>query len=207
MSNVTKNVTSIYLEKYKSLEMALRIGLSSDMTVLKYEDTLTGDDADKMRMCRMVRNFLQHTPNASLFIEPTAAMISFIEKQIAYVLARAEKAKDLLYKAPVIKETSSLRETSKVFVKANNKYHWLPVVDGESKVIGVLTEARVMKAISVAADLDDVQIGKLIPKAELSRSLSDIPIVTVLDNMEPYAKAGQSVIVMRDGKYSGVIQW
>ena len=49
-SNQAANLAGVFLEKYKSLELALRTYGGDDMTVLKYEDSLTGDDSDKMRI-------------------------------------------------------------------------------------------------------------------------------------------------------------
>lgn len=208
---MSKSLVSEFLEKYKSLEMVLRLARGNDMTVLKYEDTLDEDDSDKMRICRVVRNFLQHTPKGDSFIQPTAAMVTFIEKQILLVTAAAEKAKDLAYKAPVIKESMSLQEMAKVFAKAKGKYEWLPVVDLKGAVLGVLTESRLMEAISMTASLEFVPVGATaggsIKKSELAKSLADIPVVDVTGNLEAFARARKSVIVTRGGKYSGVIQW
>ena len=206
-SVVSKGLVSDFLEKYKSLELMLRVSMGSDMTVLKYEDTLTGDAGDKLRICRVVRNFLQHNPNASGFIQPTQAMVTFIEKEILRVTAQAEKAKDLVYKVPVIKETMTLREAVKVFTKGKGQYKWLPVVDAKGTVLGVVTESRILQAVSVVADLDTGSLGNLIRKAELAKLMSGIPVVSVTDSLEAYAKASQDVIVVRNGKYSGVIQW
>ena len=206
-SGVPKGLVSDFLEKYKSLELMLRVSMGSDMTVLKYEDTLTGDAGDKMRICRVVRNFLQHNPNASGFIQPTQVMVTFIEKEILRVAAQAEKAKDLVYKIPVIKESMTLREAVKVFVKAKGQYAWLPVVDSKGLVLGVVTESRLLQAVSVAADLDKGTIEYLIPKSDLVKSSAGVPRVEVTDSLDKYAKASQDVIVVRNGKYSGVIQW
>ena len=97
-SNQAANLAGVFLEKYKSLELALRTYGGDDMTVLKYEDSLTGDDSDKMRISRIMRNFLQHNPNAVGFVQPTQMMIDFIVRQTDLVLAATEKAKDRLFR-------------------------------------------------------------------------------------------------------------
>ena len=205
MANTSSGIAPEFLEKYKSLELTLRTVLGSDMSVLKYEDMLNDEAADKMRLCRVVRNFLQHTPKATTFMQPSQPMLDFLDKQIMLVLAQAEKAKDLMYRVPAIKKSMSLRDVAKLFAKG--QHDWLPIVDEKNQVVGVLTEARAMKAIAGSGDLDNTTIGTLLSKSELSKSLATIPVVGALDSLEAYARLSQPVIVVRDGKYSGVIQW
>lgn len=202
----TVSLADVFLEKYKSLELMLRVAYGDDMTVLSYENTLVGDSSDKMRICRIMRNFLQHNPNAAGFVEPTQLMVLFLDQEISMVAAAAEKAKDRLYRLTPLKDTSTLRDACKAFTKGKGAIVWMPVVDGNGVLIGILREQRLIQALSVASDPDEVCLNKAIRKAEWNKSVT-LPVIQVTDDLAQYAKKQQDVVVLRNGKYSGVIMW
>ena len=206
-SNQVANLAGVFLEKYKSLELALRTYGGDDMTVLKYEDSLTGDDSDKMRISRIMRNFLQHNPNAVGFVQPTQMMIDFIVRQTDLVLAATEKAKDRLFRLGPLKDTMTVHDACRAFLKAKLGGHWIPVVNADGKLLGVMTEAKLVQAMAGASVTSETPLGKAVKKTELAKSLENIPVIFSTDDLAPYAKTGQDVIVLRNGKYSGVIIW
>ena len=102
------------------------------MTVLGYEEKLDTEQGDKLRICRVTRNFLQHNPSAYGFVVPTEAMIVFLEELVTDLVVKLEKSEPAVYRLPPVKLTGTMRDAGKVFVKTGMS--WLPVVDGTAVI-------------------------------------------------------------------------
>lgn len=68
---------SKFLEKYKELEMLLR---TQNIDFKNYEEEQEDSIKQKLRICRMMRNYLSH--NDIIFIEATKEQINFIQNTI-----------------------------------------------------------------------------------------------------------------------------
>ena len=89
-----------FLEKYKELERTLAL-IETD--VLNYENIFTNsEDSNKLKMCRMTRNYLQHN-NDQNFVEPTDKMIRFLENLNKSLLAKTETNAKKMVKTDKIK--------------------------------------------------------------------------------------------------------
>ena len=192
-------ITAQFLEQYKSLEAVLRSILSPDMTVLRYEDQ--SSDPEKLRMCRLVRNFLQHTPDAAGFIVPTEEMRRFLKQETARVAAQAEKAKDLSYRPAPIKLSHTWQQAFRLFVKAGAD--WLPVVDDKSQLVGVLTKDALFLALSSGKDITATPVQSCYPAKGWKKTLDEY-VVRNCEDILPSVPLDK-VILVRSGKYSGVI--
>lgn len=192
-------ITAQFLEQYKSLEAVLRSILSPDMTVLRYEDQ--SSDPEKLRMCRLVRNFLQHTPDAAGFIVPTEEMRRFLKQETARVAAQAEKAKDLSYRPAPIKLSHTWQQAFRLFVKAGAD--WLPVVDDKSQLVGVLTKDALFLALSSGKDISATPVQNCYPTKGWKKTMDEY-VVCDCEDILPSVPLDK-VILVRSGKYSGVI--
>ena len=91
---------SKFLENYKELEKTLAL-IGTD--VLNYENIFTNsEDSNKLKLCRMTRNYLQHNNDQS-FIEPTDKMIKFLENLNKSLLAKTETNGKKMVKTDKIK--------------------------------------------------------------------------------------------------------
>lgn len=192
-------ITAQFLEQYKSLEAVLRSILGPDMTVLRYEDQ--SSDPEKLRMCRLVRNFLQHTPDAAGFIIPTEEMHRFLKQEAVRVAAQAEKAKDLSYRPVPIRLSHTWRQAFRLFAKSGAD--WLPVVDEKSQLVGVLTKDALFLALSSGKDITATFVQSCYPTKGWKKTLDDF-VVCNCEDILPCAPLDK-VILVRSGKYSGVI--
>lgn len=192
-------ITAQFLEQYKSLEAVLRSILSPDMTVLRYEDQ--SSNPEKLRMCRLVRNFLQHTPDAAGFIVPTDEMRRLLKQETVLVAAQAEKAKDLSYRPAPIKLTYTWQYAFRLFAKSGAD--WLPVVDDKSQLIGVLTKDALFAAFGSGKDITATLVQNCYPAKGWKKTLDDF-VVCNCEDILPCIPLDK-VILVRGGKYSGVI--
>lgn len=192
-------ITAQFLEQYKSLEAVLRSILSPDMTVLRYEDQ--SSDPEKLRMCRLVRNFLQHTPDAAGFIVPTEEMRRFLKQETVRVATQAEKAKDLAYRPAPIRLTHTLQQTFRLFAKSGSD--WLPVVDDRSQLVGVLTKDALFAELGSGKDIAANFVQSCYPTKGWKKTLDEY-VVCNCEDILPCVPLDR-VILVRGGKYSGVI--
>ena len=192
-------ITEQFLEQYKSFETVLRGILGPDMTVLRYEDQ--SSNPEKLRMCRLVRNFLQHTPDAAGFIVPTDEMRRFLKQEAVRVAAQAEKAKDLSYRPAPIKLTHTWQYAFRLFTKSGAD--WLPVVDDKSQLIGVLTMDTLFAALGSGKDITANLVQNCYPAKGWKKTLDDF-VVCNCEDILPCIPLDK-VILVRGGKYSGVI--
>lgn len=191
--------TEQFLEQYKSLEALLRGVYGAGMTVLNYEDR--SSEPEKLRICRQIRNFLQHTPDGAKFIVPTEAMCLFLRHESVQIASQAEKAKDLAYKQPPVKLTHTWQQAAKLLHKSNRT--WLPVVNDKSELVGVLDKDSAFAQLISGKDLSTQTVGDSYTAKGLEKTLDGF---TVMD-CESLAAGYEldKVIVTRKGKYSGLI--
>lgn len=76
--------TEKFLEQYKRFESALRDTNTAD-TVLDYENSLqtdpvNSDTYDKLKTCRIIRNYIQHHPDGAKMFPASSQMTEFIKK-------------------------------------------------------------------------------------------------------------------------------
>lgn len=192
-------LTEQFLENYKSLEALLRGVYGSSMTVLNYEDQ--SSEPEKLRICRLVRNFLQHTPDGVKFLVPTEAMCRFLRQESVRIAANAEKAKELSYRQTPVKLGHTLRQAGRLLLKSERD--WLPVVDDKSVLIGVLTREALFSLLCGTKDLTDKTLAECVKQKDWVKSLDGY----VIQECDAFLSSREldRVILLRNGKYSGVV--
>lgn len=192
-----------FLNQYKSLELYLRMAYGDGMTVLGYEDKLDTEQGDKLRICRVMRNFLQHNPSAYGFVIPTEAMIVFLEELVTDLAVKLEKSEPAVYRLPPVKLTGTMRDAGKLFVKTGMS--WLPVVDGKNYVVAVLTRDKLIELMAGTGRWEDALEFLFRPK-DRAASLGSVRVAADVSEAGTEAWIGTDVIVLRGGKYSGVVR-
>lgn len=192
-------LTEQFLESYKSLESLLRSVYGSGMTVLNYEEQ--SSEPEKLRICRLIRNFLQHTPDGAAFLTPTDAMCRFLRQESVRIAANAEKAKELLYRQTPVKLGHTLRQAGKLFLKSDRE--WLPVIDDKNCLIGVLTRPVLFACLCSAKNPDEKSLSEAIKQKDWTKSLGGY----VIQECDAFLSSREfdRVILLRNGKYSGVV--
>lgn len=124
-----------FLKKYKQLETILN-QKEHPMTVLQYEETLSADDMEHLRICRQIRNYVQHHADGTSFLSATDRMKSFLDELMLREAAKTQTAKDRLYRLSPLTPDMALTDVLKRYGAA--KRHNLPVVDKNGKYLGTM---------------------------------------------------------------------
>lgn len=97
-------ITDKYLTAYKQLESELKC---EDKTVMDYENSLEGIDQEKMKVCRIMRNYIAH--NDVTFLTPSNEQIKFLDTQVSNILKSANTVKSEMKKIKLVKETELIK--------------------------------------------------------------------------------------------------
>lgn len=169
-----KKQNDIFLTTYKALEKELTdMGLS----IKDYEDRLVNDGntdaADKLRLCRMIRNYLSHHADGDELVTVNNKLSAFIKGLIIMINNTKLKAKDSYVPVSrskrLIRKPESVRDIIDEFNK-HPKENILYVISGDNKLLGQINSTDVLTvlySISRLSDLKKTPADNLIKKANV----------------------------------------
>ena len=169
-----KKQNDIFLTTYKALEKELTdMGLS----IKDYEDRLVNDGntdaADKLRLCRMIRNYLSHHADGDELVTVNNNLSAFIKGLIIMINNTKLKAKDSYVPVSrskrLIRKPESVRDIIDEFNK-HPKENILYVISGDNKLLGQINSTDVLGvlySISRLSDLKKTPADNLIKKANV----------------------------------------
>lgn len=169
-----KKQNDTFLTTYKALEKELTdMGLS----IKDYEDRLVNDGntdaADKLRLCRMIRNYLSHHADGDELVTVNNNLSAFIKGLIIMINNTKLKAKDSY--VPVSRSKRLIRKPENVrdIIDEFNKHpkeNILYVISGDNKLLGQINSTDVLGvlySISRLSDLKKTPADNLIKKANV----------------------------------------
>lgn len=169
-----KKQNDTFLTTYKALEKELTdMGLS----IKDYEDRLVNDGntdaADKLRLCRMIRNYLSHHADGDELVTVNNSLSAFIKGLIIMINNTKLKAKDSYVPVSrskrLIRKPESVRDIIDEFNK-HPKENILYVISGDNKLLGQINSTDVLGvlySISRLSDLKKTPADNLIKKANV----------------------------------------
>lgn len=169
-----KKQNDTFLTTYKVLEKELTdMGLS----IKDYEDRLVNDGntdaADKLRLCRMIRNYLSHHADGDEIVTVNNNLSAFIKGLIIMINNTKLKAKDSYVPVSrskrLIRKPESVRDIIDEFNK-HPKENILYVISGDNKLLGQINSTDVLGvlySISRLSDLKKTPADNLIKKANV----------------------------------------
>lgn len=169
-----KKQNDTFLTTYKALEKELTdMGLS----IKDYEDRLVNDGntdaADKLRLCRMIRNYLSHHADGDELVTVNNNLSAFIKGLIIMINNTKLKAKDSYVPVSrskrLIRKPESVRDIIDEFNK-HPKENILYVISGDNKLLGQINSTDVLAvlySISQLSDLKKTPADNLIKKANV----------------------------------------
>lgn len=169
-----KKQNDIFLTTYKALEKELTdMGLS----IKDYEDRLVNDGntdaADKLRLCRMIRNYLSHHADGDELVTVNNNLSAFIKGLIIIINNTKLKAKDSYVPVSrskrLIRKPESVRDIIDEFNK-HPKENILYVISGDNKLLGQINSTDVLAvlySISRLSDLKKTPADNLIKKTNV----------------------------------------
>lgn len=204
-----------FLTVYKKLENAL---FDIDVQNLKKVSWLDADNFDdedinvfwlenhakdgsiqnKLRLCRMIRNYAQHNEDYKSFLAMQSDMILFINKVLKDLGCIDKTAGQLCKKVQALSEKSILSDCCTALI--NKKTDWLPVVDSKSnKCLGIVTNNHILSWISDGATLKTKLSSLLSVKNEKAMTLVQDDVKY---NSIPNA---DYIVIIKDDIYKGII--
>ena len=185
-----------YLEKYKKLEELLRQSQESPDSIFELETNYNNSkEAEKLKLCRLVRNYLQH--NTDDFIEPSEEMVKFLDSEINVIESKFLRVKDQYTRAKAISEDLTFKEA----ILLLNTKNFLPVVNKDNLVIGTFNDIVIRKSI---------KNNKLNNKIKTNKDLLSgvLPFVSMNDNIKDL-QSGSYIVTLngnKSEKYKGILE-
>ena len=169
-----KKQNDTFLTTYKALEKELT---DMRLSIKDYEDRLVNDGntdaADKLRLCRMIRNYLSHHADGDELVTVNNNLSAFIKGLIIIINNTKLKAKDSYVPVSrskrLIRKPESVRDIIDEFNK-HPKENILYVISGDNKLLGQINSTDVLGvlySISRLSDLKKTPADNLIKKANV----------------------------------------
>lgn len=164
------------------------------------EDRVTDQSLQtKMRMCRNIRNYIQHEPDYGSFIQISPAMIKLLDSIYKKLLSASDKVYgqvNCTESRDLLQSKHSLQAAARDLTASHRER--IAVIDEQQRFIGMITTTIITKYFALGetnASLDKIQLD-----------LSDVMIVS----KEDVVKASSDTIVITEnggmaGKVVGVI--
>lgn len=185
-----KKVNETFLEYYKALEKTVME--VDECSIFELENQLGQDseEANRLKICRLMRNFLSHNNNSDGFVSASHAMIAFLDSETKKELKKKKTAGDISKKIRSISEDDSLQECAGRL----SRVPFLPVTDKEGKLIGCITAKSICSAFSGSPLNARTKVKAAVSKC--GSVLADTPADEVLESC---------IVTDKNGKYKGVI--
>lgn len=108
---------------------------STDSVFSLESEIIDPDIKDKIRTCRIIRNYAQHHADAEEFLAVSAAMIEFLKERTKNILLLDGTAKDIMRRCPVnLTEKSTIAEFAAAFSKMHLTIYPYRCTDGSFDV-------------------------------------------------------------------------
>lgn len=191
--------TDDFIRAYKMLEKAAgNISELTEPTVFMYESTLCRYP-DKLKLCRMVRNYIQHNEDYADFVAVTPAMITFLAHETARALEYTQKASDVMVRTKPLKETDIISESLSRLKNAD----FIPVVRDDRTVMGVFSARSladmILAGLTKTSSFADMQ-NQLLKGIRIRFCPADRPVFDMIGQKYIVTDTGK-----RDGKYIGTV--
>lgn len=210
--------TDRFLSEYKRFESALRETGTAD-SVLDYENACAGntpdntdkikassDDADKIKTCRIIRNYIQHHADGAKMFPASAEMTRYIKGLADRTESKLKHIKDIMKRQKAVTFSTTIKDTVEALKKT--KLGYVAVTDDNGDYTGVLSNAALIWIIAEKMSLAG-KLGNHIDKDWLTSYMKglDVAVLSPDDRAEKaYEGAHGLIIVCKDGKYKGMIR-
>lgn len=195
-----------FLTQYKRLEEVLRDS-DKPMSVLDYENsimTAASDDYDRLKVCRIMRNYMQH--HADSFLDATSYMTDFVSHTADVIASKKQQAKDIMVRQKSLTMSSSVKDA--VSAVSRSKFGIAAVTAKDNTLIGILDSDILLSAIAKKQSLAG-KLSALFTEDDLKK-LTKRQYIGVTEPDKPaedvYVKDFEHVIVIKDCIYKGIIK-
>lgn len=176
-----KYTAADYIQKYKELETILNGTMITD-----YEAQLDARNEteimSKMRLCRNIRNFIQHNKDVD-FVPISKDMMDFLSERILEIKLQNGTVKDAmlsLAKCKAINENETIFNATKILYK--NELDFIPVFSVKDEFLGTFSVQTLFSAINtenITAQTKVKKIVNLLTDKNLPKVLQTVPFCDV----------------------------
>ena len=195
MINIKKE-NAEFLVAYKTFENTLRE--TKSISVLDFEASHNQDEiAEKIKLCRILRNYLSHHEDGDTFITISSAMTFYLKERTS------DLRKDQIKVGDVVKRQKTLlpSDTVKTAVALVAKYDFAPVVDNTGLFVGTVSPQMLVSAMARSKMATSTKMNEIIKVYN-----SNIIVADVDKPLKDY-ELGAFIVAVREGKYRGVVDW
>ena len=192
-----------FLDEWVRLETLLRKDGSSK-TPLDYEAELNADDAEKLKVCRIMRNYNRHHQDGDSFLQFSQEQKDFIESLNEQLELKFESVKSKTKKVTPIQPTDNLQTVAIALSKVKSGF--LPVVDKKGTIIGIIDSELLVYLLGNGTKLTAKVSTFDTASAKWKAKFKEAKIIDFTPELETL-KLGARYIVVDKGAYRGVIVW
>ena len=206
-----------FLEEYRRLEQLLKQIDKLPDTVLDLESILESEDSERLKVCRILRNYSAHHADAKKFINVADGTLSFMRGLNDKLEAKYLSIKSSLVKAPAVKDTVNIKAAliqlakNRKYFEKSNKVPCLIVMDKTGKPTAQLTADLLAQALELGnyeltTKLSSILASKSAKaktfiKEAKSFTLVESSVLKYSDKM----LTETTVVVDKKGKYTGLV--
>ena len=154
-----------FLDAFRALDTELK---AEGSTVIDYENSLGTVDQEKMKVCRIMRNYMAH--NDTTFIVATNEQVKFLDAQLLELRKKAHTVKDEMKKIKLIKTTAPIKD----IITSIDKF---PIVPIETKD-GIYLVDKDILIHNLALGNKKITIPTRLPKYKTTSKLERIENLT-----------------------------
>ncbi len=101
-----------FLDAFRALDTELKL---DGLSVLDYENSLDETSREKLKVCRIMRNYMAH--NDTTFLSTTTDQIRFLDTQTLNIRRRSHTIKDEMKKIVPVKASAPIKDIIAVLAK------------------------------------------------------------------------------------------
>ena len=196
-------ITEQFLNTYKELEQT--IAAAEDLSKVEwcvFQGALPAGEAPvfflenhmadsarqaKLRMCRLIRNYIQHNPDAEGFVIVSKPMVLFLNDLVSDISRVRLSAKDVMKRITLPTDTTTIAEAAEMLLK--KKVPFLPVVDSDKVFLGVVSEHNIYewfasgttrKTLLKKYPLEDKSVAYLFVNPQTPASTIDASMMSIV---------------------------
>lgn len=211
---------SQFLAAYRSLETALRT-VHPDLAIRDYEAKLLvgspeeADRGDKLKVCRILRNYAQHNADGMTFIAASPVMTEFLINEADSLMSAIDTVrKHRVMPAIIITNRTKISEAAAMFAKTSSAflpYQELPHKGAKPPISAIIAEEDVLAAIAGGARLSSPLYSNLPAKNEKAAvARYQTAVYVTLNTLYSDVKNCPCVLITSDGtadgRYSGIVR-
>lgn len=136
------NKYEIFISKFKEIENLIKKlpNATSDSNFKWYEDSILDmEKKNKLYICRIIRNYIQHNKDYENFIEISDEMIKFMENILKEINGKISKAEDIMIQLNKINKCcikDNCLDILKLMIK--KKIEYIPLIENDL-FIGIIS--------------------------------------------------------------------